>query len=194
MAVEAGEFTALVRNDDGEDVIVMSDTPSERRDHVEIIRHATGHVLIAGLGLGVVLNAVCKDPLVSKVTVVELSDDVLMLVADHYKAKYPHRLEIVQGDIFQYEPPAGVHYGAAWFDIWDTIGASNLVGMRLLHKRYEPLSDWCESWRRSECLRMEDEECKMELLTQKVKEAGTIDVLTPEEYAYVTYMCAITGM
>src|SRR5258708_655534 len=86
--VPAGTYTALKRN--GE--IIMSDTPDEIRDHYDAIYEAKGHVLINGLGLGVYLQAVLNKPEVEHVTVIELSDDVLKLVAPHYQAKYGDRL------------------------------------------------------------------------------------------------------
>ena len=40
---------------DGE--LMMSDTPFERRTNEEFVRKASGKVMIAGLGIGMILNA-----------------------------------------------------------------------------------------------------------------------------------------
>ena len=70
--VPVGEYTRLMYR--GE--VVMSDTPAEIRDHLEVIREAKGRVLLNGLGLGVVLNAILHKPEVQHITVIEISQDV----------------------------------------------------------------------------------------------------------------------
>src|SRR3954469_21638435 len=64
-----GEYTRLWC--DGE--VIMSDTPAEMREHLPIVRAARGHVLINGLGLGMVVAACLNKPEVEHVTVVELA-------------------------------------------------------------------------------------------------------------------------
>ena len=122
-----GEYTKLTRSG----YLVMSDTPDEMRDHYEIVRQASGHVLINGLGIGMVLRAVLKKPEVKRVTVVEKSADVIALVGPSYASE---RVEIVHADAFDYQPPKGVRYGAVWHDIWDDICGDNLAGMTKLKR------------------------------------------------------------
>jgi len=131
--VPAGTYTRLVRNS----FTVMSDTPDEINDHLDFIRKASGHVLIAGLGLGMVVQAVAQKPNVLSVTVIEQSADVLTLVQAHYLAKpYAAKLTIVESDIFAWKPPAGVIYDWGWFDIWNDLSVDNLTEMTQLARRF----------------------------------------------------------
>jgi len=128
-----GTYTSLHRGG----TLIMSDTPDEIRDHRGFIRSATGNVLIAGLGIGMVLRAVAMKEDVKSVTVVEQSEDVIKLVADHYLAKpYGSKLDIVRADIFQWKPDRGASYDHGWFDIWDNLCTDNLKEMTKLARKY----------------------------------------------------------
>ena len=142
--VPAGTYTRLMRGG----TVVMSDTPDEIRDHLDAIREARGHVLVNGLGLGVVLQAALRKAEVENLTVVEQSPDVIALVAPHYQAMFGSRLEIVEADALEYKPPKGSRFGAVWHDIWDNMCADNLPQMHKLHRRYGRLSEWQGSWGR----------------------------------------------
>jgi hypothetical protein len=145
--VPAGIYTGIYRGKQ----TVMSDTPDEIRDHRQAIRRATGHCLVNGLGIGMVAAAMLRKPEVTKVTVIELSADVIALVAPHWKAKYGDRIEIIQSDAMAYQPPKGVRYGCVWHDIWDDICADNLEDMKKLHRKYGRRCEWQGSWCRAEC-------------------------------------------
>lgn len=128
-----GTYTSLHRGG----TLIMSDTPDEIRDHRGFIRSATGRVLIAGLGIGMVMGAVAMKPDVTSVTVIEKSEDVIKLVADHYLAKpYGHKLDIVCADIFQWKPDRGTTYDWGWMDVWDNLCTDNLKEMTQLARKY----------------------------------------------------------
>src|SRR5512135_3511517 len=74
--VPAGEYTRLSRNGQ----VIMSDTPDEIRDFSHFVNRATGSILINGLGLGLVVQALLDKPLISEITVIEISNDVIQLV------------------------------------------------------------------------------------------------------------------
>ena len=138
-AVAEGEYWKLTRNG----YIVMSNTPAEVYDHINFIRAAKGKVLIAGLGLGMVLQEVLKKDSVTKVTVVEISEDVINLVAKSYQDP---RLEIVNEDIFNFKPTE--HYDFGWYDIWDDISGDEYEEMKKITRklsRFVSKSDcWCK--------------------------------------------------
>jgi hypothetical protein len=67
--------------------LVMSDTPAEMRDHYAFVLAAKGHVLISGLGLGMVLGACLRRPDVETVTVLEIDADLIALVGPHYAGR-----------------------------------------------------------------------------------------------------------
>jgi len=149
-AVHAGDYTRLTCK--GE--VIMSDTPAEMRDHSCAVRMAKGHVLINGLGIGMVLlNCMLKEE-VERATVVELSQDVIDLVAPTYKAMFGERIEIVHADAMTYAPPKNFKYGAVWHDIWPTISADNYPDMKYLHRRYGRRCEWQWSWCREEVERL----------------------------------------
>lgn len=140
------EFTRLMRGD----VVVMSDTPAEMRDHFAPVHRAKGSCLINGLGIGMVLKAVLKKPEVTDVTVVELSQDVIDMVAPHYADE---RVTIVCADALTFQPPKGKRYQMVWHDIWDYICGDNLPQMHALHRKYGRRADWQGSWCRAMCER-----------------------------------------
>jgi hypothetical protein len=143
-AIKPGTYTRLVHKDRG---VIMSDVPAEVDDHRFFISAARGHVLINGLGIGMALNAILQPGRpVERVTVVEIDQDVIDLVADHYLKD--ERVEIVHADAFEYQPPKGIRYGAVWHDIWDEICSDNLDSMKTLHRRYGRRTDWQGSWGR----------------------------------------------
>ncbi len=145
----AGTYTGLFRNK----AVIMSDTPDEITDHIDPILHASGHVLINGLGLGVVLNALAKKENVFKITVIELSEDVIKLVWNHYAQMYGDKIEIIHADAFTYQPPKGIRYGFVWHDIWDNICGDNVEEMKKLYRKYGRKTDRQGAWCRYLCER-----------------------------------------
>ena len=149
--VPPGKYTALKRNGQ----TIMSDTPDEIRDHLSIIRNARDHVLINGLGIGMVLKACLDNESVNHVTVIENSLDVIHLVGKYYEDRYGDKLTIIFDDAFDYKPPVNIQYGAIWHDIWDNICTDNLPEMHKLHRKYGRRTDWQGSWCRNMCERYE---------------------------------------
>jgi hypothetical protein len=126
--------------------IIMSDTPDEIKDIMHPVIHARGKVLIAGLGLGVVLNALAMKSNTTHITVIEQSSDVLTLVREHYGNKYPGKITFIQANIFEWKPPKNERWNYAWFDIWDTLNLANLPQMAHLHRRFCRKADQYGSW------------------------------------------------
>lgn len=142
-----GTYTRLTR----EGSVIMSDTPDEMRDHIAPVQHAHGHILINGLGLGMVLNACLLKPEVEKATVIEFSEDVINLVSAHYQTLFRDRVEIICASAFDYKPPKEVRYGMVWHDIWDDLCSDNLEEMTRLHRKYARRTDWQGSWGKEIC-------------------------------------------
>lgn len=159
--VPEGTYTSLTRNGR----VIMSDTPAEIRDHYEAIRRARGRVLIAGLGIAMVTRAILEKPEVDHVTVIDLSPDVIALVAPSIQARYGNRVEIVCADIMTWKPPKGARWDVAWYDIWDNIVSDNLTEMTALHRKFGTKVGWQGSWAKEECLyhkqRWEKEKARM---------------------------------
>jgi len=158
--VKAGTYTKLGKINEGRsDILWMSDTPAEINDHYYAAMNAKGHCLIAGLGLGIIVEACLRHTEVTKVTVLEIEQDVIDLVGGYLHEKWgKEKLEFIQTDALQWKPPKDAHYGMAWFDIWPVIDCGNWEEYKLLHRRYGRKADWKGSWGRDDILRMKREE------------------------------------
>ena len=145
--VPAGEYTRLTRNG----TIIMSDTPNEIEDHLEAIlnTHDGGHALVGGLGLGLVAEAMLKRG--AKVTVIELSKEVIELVGSVMKERYGDQIEIINADVMEWKPPKGQTYDVVWMDIWDNINQDNLPQMATLNRRYARKAKWKGCWQQEGC-------------------------------------------
>jgi hypothetical protein len=137
-----GEYKLLRRGD----VVVMSNTTAEINDMRHVLNRATGHVLINGLGLGLLPNALLKIDEVERITIIEISQDLIDLVGSCFDDP---RLEIINYDAYEYKPPKGVRYGYVWHDIWDTLCSDNLKLMEKLHRKYGRRCDQQDSWGRT---------------------------------------------
>ena len=136
--VPAGTYKGLYRGGS----VIMSNTPDEVSDLYEFFRAVKGEVLINGLGLGVALRVILDkvnekgNPVVTGVTVVEFSEDVIQLVAPAFKSD--PRVHIVHVNALEYRPvcPKSGKFDAVWHDIWDDITSENLPEMKRLHRKY----------------------------------------------------------
>ncbi len=150
-----GTYTRLIVKK-GWDDCMMSNTPAEIRDHYEFLTNAKGHVLINGLGIGIILEVLLESPKVTKITVVEISEDLIELVAPYFENE--KKLEIIHDDAFEYKPPQGIRYDAVWHDIWLNITSDNISEMSKLHRKYGRKTDWQGSWCKAECQRQKRQE------------------------------------
>lgn len=137
-----GTYTRLMVGDH----LMMSDTPAELSDHWKPADKARGRVLIHGLGLGCIADACLRKPEVEHVTVVDLSPDVIALVAPPLIARHgAERATVIQGDAYTYKP-APTRFAVVWHDIWPSLCTDNLEGMARLHRRFARRADWQGSW------------------------------------------------
>lgn len=127
--VPAGRYARLIVND----VLMMSDTPTEQRENLRLIQMAYGDVLIAGLGLGMVLVPLLANPNITSITVIELSPDVIKLVAPHFADP---RVKIIQADFLTWKAPRGARWDTIYFDIWPDINVDDMPEVTKLRRRY----------------------------------------------------------
>lgn len=140
----AGTYKRLWRDE----IVVMTNTPDEIRDIYPLYFNAKGHILLNGLGLGVALKMVLGEEKVRFITVIEISYDVINLIAPYFK---DDRVQIICADAFEYKSSKGTRYNAVWHDIWDNICSDNLPEMHRLHRKYGRITDWQGSWCRYRC-------------------------------------------
>jgi hypothetical protein len=127
--INAGEYLRLRRNGR----LVMSTTPAEMSDFRWFVWDAHGDILLNGLGLGCVLDAILAKEETKSVTVNEFSSDVIHLVAPHFQDK---RCTINHVDAFDWKPPKELRFNFVWHDIWDDICEDNLDEMKFLCRKY----------------------------------------------------------
>lgn len=130
-------------------VLVMSDTRHEKMTNYGVVNNSQGHVFIAGLGLGMICHPIAAKEEVTKITVLETSQDVIDLVSP----SLPEKVECVQGDVFKWKPAKGTKFDTIYFDIWPYITTDNLPEMAKLHRRFAKCKRskevWMESWCRN---------------------------------------------
>lgn len=86
----------------------MVDDPAHAISMTEHAACYQGHVVVAGLGLGLIVHALQDNPRVDRITVVEIEQDVIDLVGPLLKLD---RLEIVHGDFRDWDGAAdGIFY------------------------------------------------------------------------------------
>jgi spermidine synthase len=124
----------------------MSDSKNEHRTNYEVVHRATGDVLIAGLGLGMILHPILQKEDVSSVTVVEKFGDVISIVKPTIESD---KLTLVEADIFAWRPEKGKKFDVIYFDIWADICTDNLDQISKLHqqfKNFKAKDGWMSSW------------------------------------------------
>ena len=130
--------------------LMMTDTSMERNTNMEFVRKAKGHVLIAGLGIGLILHAIKDKPEVTHITVIEKYVDVIALVGPSIREIYGDRLTIIAADIFEWKPEKGTRFDCIYMDIWPSLSLDVLKEMGRLHRRfgqYKSPGAWMGSWR-----------------------------------------------
>jgi len=146
--VPSGTYKRLMHHG----TVVMSNTPDEIRDLSFFIIRAKGNILINGLGLGVMLKALLDKPEVISIAVIEISSDVINLVAPTYIGD--KRLTIINADAFEWKPPKCMIYDYVWHDIWDYLCKDNLIQMAKLHRKYGKKAKYQDSWGKAFCKRI----------------------------------------
>lgn len=99
----------------------MVDDPPHLWANASYAEQASGKVLLAGLGLGLVNHELEKNPLVTDVTVVEIEQNVASLVAPYL----PKRTVVVVDDFFNFVKKVSTKFDTVLMDIdlftaWDT--------------------------------------------------------------------------
>tara|TARA_Y100001938_G_scaffold144104_1_gene218137 strand:+ start:3656 stop:4180 length:525 start_codon:yes stop_codon:yes gene_type:complete len=110
--VVSGDETVLYQNIGGEWMNIMDDSGLEAEQATEFLSAATGDVLLAGLGLGMVLQPLIDNQNVTSITIIEKYQDVIDLVSPHIVSS--KTINIVNDDIYTWNPDK--NYDVAWFD------------------------------------------------------------------------------
>lgn len=122
--------------------VLMTDAEFERASNRKLLEHASGHALIAGLGIGLILHPLLK--LCSSVTVIEKEADVIALVAPRFP-----EVRVVHADIWEWKPPSMMRYGTIYFDIWPHFNSDitkQATKLRRQFRSYLREGGWMGSW------------------------------------------------
>jgi hypothetical protein len=144
----AGQYTCLRCGN----IDFMTDLYDEWWTQREAIRQAHargGNVLITGLGLGLVVEAIMKTAgrSVNRILVIERSPDVITLLGPYLESHFGRHVEIINADAFTWEPPAGQRFSVGWHDIWPNPHAPGVEKeSAYLEQRYAAYCDWQGSW------------------------------------------------
>lgn len=114
--ITPGEYVRLIVNG----TLMMSNTDMEKWTSIKFVRKAEGNVLICGLGIGLVLLPLFKNPSVKTITVIEQSQDVIDLILPQIKEyDTESKLTVICADCFEWE--ATNRYDTIFIDIWPSI-------------------------------------------------------------------------
>ncbi len=80
----------------------MTDDPLHNEGMKALAEKSRGRVLVAGLGLGLVTDALLKNPEVESVTTVERNEQVIELVHPHFPSIVKERLTIEHEDFWKF--------------------------------------------------------------------------------------------
>lgn len=125
--IDGGTFYAICNGISGGDYtrlrykgeVVMSDTQMEKSTNSFVMNYAHGDVLIGGLGIGMILLEIDKNPSVTSITVIEKYADVIELVGSQLPLS--DKVTIINADVFEWKPPKGTRYDCIYMDIWNYI-------------------------------------------------------------------------
>jgi len=103
----------------GDGHVKMADLPSERAANTRLGRAVWGNVFVGGLGLGLFVEPMLRNPQVRSLTIAEIDPDVAALVAPYLPVS--PRLSLIVGDVLALAAPFQQHgalFDCIHFDIW----------------------------------------------------------------------------
>lgn len=151
--ITSGTYTKLTHHGS----VIMSDTPAECRDLWPLVRAVNQmqpeRVLLNGLGLGVAVLCILPCASIKRIDIVEMSTDVMWLVARHLPEK--QRITIHIHDAYTKEWPKGERWDIVWHDIWDNIPNEDDAGdITRLKRKYGHRCQWQGVWAEKEHKRL----------------------------------------
>lgn len=140
-----GKYVSLNRKGMGhENSCMMSDTPMERFTNQEFINNATGNILIAGLGIGMLPAALVLKDDVSSITILENDQEIIDMV-EPLLQKYVNgheKIHIIKANAYTFPLTYdGPKFDYLWLDIWaDFPNTEEDVEMfESLFSKYKPI-------------------------------------------------------
>ena len=143
-----GTYTQLLCDEE----LFMSDLYVEIHTQAPAIAEARrrgGRILITGLGLGLVVEAILAEPrpAVTNIVIVEQAADVVKLVEPYLRERYGSVVRVVVHDALTYQPEPGERFTVGWHDIWPS--PQDPIATEQSHElleRFADVCDWQGSW------------------------------------------------
>ena len=131
--------------------VMMTDTDMERATNLELIKQARGHVLVGGLGLGMVVFALlAKRPKIHSLTVLEINLDVINLVTPWLRPWADPRISVIVADVFKWQKKKrDPKFNTIYMDIWPNVGGNYGNEVDQLREHYLPMlspKGWMGDW------------------------------------------------
>lgn len=132
--------------------VMMSDYPDEKITNQKFIDNAYGDILIFGLGIGLIVFPLLNEDNVRSITIVEMDPELPNLVGSVIKKMDAFsKVNILQGNAFDYADKLNQKYDTIYFDIWARITDESFDEMERLHDMYRHLlksgESYIDSWR-----------------------------------------------
>jgi hypothetical protein len=115
--------------------VVMVDDPAHWWSIQDTAAELRGRVLVGGLGLGLILHALARNPDIERVTVVERDADVIALMTPNLPRALD--IEVVLDDFLEYVE-SRPSFDSAFVDLWVTHGYEDTI--RTLVEKVVPLA------------------------------------------------------
>lgn len=150
MGFKQGTYVKLIRKNVTFNNIIISDTAMEKYTNYEIYCEAHGHILVAGLGIGMILMGLQNKPEVTSITVIEKEQEIIKIIKDQLPLN--DKVTIIQADIFTYVPTR--KFDTIYFDIWDNISGDVWDEIKSLQRKYRSKlvkGGHMFSWRKEDC-------------------------------------------
>src|ERR1700679_3972098 len=96
--------------------VVMEDSRTELRRHLQIWLKGSGRILISGLGLGCVVRGLLINPAVTHIDVVEIDPIIIALIGPEFRQD--KRVHVHPADALTIQWPADARWDYAWHDCW----------------------------------------------------------------------------
>jgi len=125
----------------------MVDDPPHWRAMETYAEHVKGNVLVGGLGLGLIIHALVKNPAVTDITVVERSQEVRDMVWPLVPKRSPNlkSIGIVMDDFYQFvNEQRHLHWDAIIADLW--VAKDEGEKIMLLYREAGPTYDMLKAF------------------------------------------------
>lgn len=133
-----GMYTALIHESRG---FISCDSPVAMNDQEPVLDRPEGHVVVGGLGVGAVVDQLLMYEDVEHITIVEVDQDVIDLVAPAFELEdYADRLTFFRYDIMALDAEDfSTKPDRVWIDIWDSDHPQTL------EDRLQAITEWGSS-------------------------------------------------